>query len=333
MKRSFYLALVLITTLVSCNRTKSPDVKGVDVDFELIPFYEELFAIAPDNFQYEAERMKEKYGSYLEAYSMGIIRIGSTEDEDFVGNMSFFLAYEPNKEVLDTVNIVFKDRDALRSKLEKAFKHYRYYFPEALIPDVYLHISGFNQSIVIDSSWVSISLEKYLGRNCDFYERLAIPVYLRRFMSPEKVVPDVMLSIGMTEYPYNSKTDDLINQMIYEGKMRYFVRKMIPDIPDTTLFDFNTTQMEWVRNYEKDMWQMIVEQKHLFDNDRMVLQRYIGKSPFTYYLGQESPGGAAIYLGYRIVESYMKRYPETTLADLMKINDGSQVLKEARYNP
>jgi uncharacterized protein YjaZ len=81
------------------------------------------------------------------------------------------------------------------------------------------------------------------------------------------------------------------------------------------------------------MWQMIVEQKHLFDNDRMVLQRYIGKSPFTYYLGQESPGGAAIYLGYRIVESYMKRYPETTLADLMKINDGSQVLKEARYNP
>ena len=29
----------------------------------------------------------------------------------------------------------------------------------------------------------------------------------------------------------------------------------------------------------------------------------------------------------------MKRYPETTLADLMKINDGSQVLKEARYNP
>lgn len=152
-------------------------------------------------------------------------------------------------------------------------------------------------------------------------------------MSPEKVVPDVMLSIGMTEYPYNSKTDDLINQMIYEGKMRYFVRKMIPDIPDTTLFDFNTTQMEWVRNYEKDMWQMIVEQKHLFDNDRMVLQRYIGKSPFTYYLGQESPGGAAIYLGYRIVESYMKRYPETTLADLMKINDGSQVLKEARYNP
>lgn len=333
MNRSLFLALVLAFALVSCYRFKSPDVKGIEVDFELIPFYEELFAIAPDNFQYEAERMKEKYGSYLEAYSMGIIRIGSTEDEDFVGNMSFFLGYEPNKEVLDTVNVVFNDREALRKKLEMAFKHYKYYFPEAIIPDVYLHISGFNQSIVIDSAWVSISLEKYLGRDCDFYERLALPVYLRRYMSPEKVVPDVMLSIGMTEYPYFSKTDDLINQMVYEGKMRYFVKHMIPDIPDTTLFDFTTVQMEWVGNNEKEMWQMIVEQKHLFDNDRMVLQRYIGKSPFTYYLGQESPGGAAIYLGYRIVESYMNRFPGSTLADLMEISDGNLILKEARYNP
>ena len=334
MKKNFAFILVLFMASTACNnRAKSPDLRDIEVDFELIPFYEELFAIAPDSFVYEAERVKEKYGSYLDAYSMGVIGAGPVEDEAFAENMKFFLAYEPNQEVIDTVINLFEDKESLKSELEAAFKHYKYYFPESGIPDVYLHISGFNQSIVVDSSWISVSVEKYLGRECVFYERLAIPLYLRRRMSPEKIVPDVMMSVAMTEYPYSSEVDNLINQMFFEGKTRYFVKQMMPDIADTTLFDFTGAELAWVQNHEKMMWQYIVEKKHLFASDRMTLQRYVGKSPFSYHFGQESPGGAAIYVGYRIVESFMKRNPETTLSQLMEMNDGNRFLSSARYNP
>ncbi|GAO28252.1 gliding motility protein GldB [Geofilum rubicundum] len=335
MKLVFVSSIVtlLLMTMACSSGSKAPDVSHVDVDFELIPFYEDLFAIHPDSFAGEAEALKAKYGQYLEAYSLGVIAAGSTEDEDFVENMQFFLSYEPNQEVLDTCRLVFGDTAPLEEELESAFKYYRYYFPEAEVPDVYLHISGFNQSVVVDSSWISVSVEKYLGRGCLFYEWLSIPVYLRRRMSPEKVVPDVMMALAMTEFAYNDSVDDLLNQMIYEGQLRYFVKQLIPDIPDTTLLDFSTEQMSWVENNEERMWSTIVENKHLFSNDRMTLQRFVGKSPFTYYFGEESPGGTGIYLGYQIVKAYMERHPETPLASLMQMNDGHAFFRSARYQP
>ncbi len=334
MKYVFISLVTLLLMTMACSRgPKVPDVRHIEVDFELIPFYEDLFAIHPDSFAVEAESLKARYGQYLEAYSLGVIAAGSTEDPDFNKNMAFFLAYEPNQEVLDTCRLVFGDTAPLKKELESAFKYYKYYFSDQEVPDVYLHISGFNQSVVVDSSWISVSVEKYLGRDCVFYEWLSIPVYLRRRMSPEKVVPDVMMALSMTQYAYNDSIDDLLNQMIYEGQLRYFVRQLIPDIADTTLFDYSSEQLAWARSNEKRMWSSIVENKHLFSNDRMTLQRFIGKSPFTFYFGQESPGGTGIYLGYRIVESYMKRYPETTLKELMEMKNGHAFFRLARYQP
>jgi hypothetical protein len=334
MKHILWSLVTLILIGLACSRgPKAPDVSHIEVDFELIPFYEDLFAIHPDSFAREAESFKVRYGQYLEAYSMGVIAAGSTEDPDFVKNMQFFLAYEPNQEVLDSCRLVFGDTAPLQEELESAFKYYKYYFPQQEVPDVYLHISGFNQSVVVDSSWVSVSVEKYLGSDCIFYEWLTIPVYLRRRMSPEKVVPDVLMALLMTQYAYNDSVDDLLNQMIYEGQLRYFVRKMIPDIADTTLFDYSSQHLDWVRNNEKRMWSTIVEDKHLFSTDRMTLQRFVGKSPFTYYFGPDSPGGVGIFIGYRIVEAYMKRHPETTLKELMEMKDGRMFFQSARYQP
>ena len=327
------LVTLLLMTMACSREQKAPDVSHIEVSFDLIPFYEDLFAIHPDSFAGEAERFIARYGQYLEAYSVGVIAAGSTESSDFVKNMQFFLAYEPNQEVLDTCRLVFGDTRPLELDFERAFKYYRYYFPDQEVPDVYLHISGFNQSVVVDSSWVSVSVEKYLGRDCVFYEWLSIPVYLRGRMVPEKVVPDVMMALSMTQYAYNDSVDDLLNQMIYEGKLRYFVQQVIPDIADTTLFDFSSEQMEWVRNNEKRMWSIIVEDKHLFSTDRMTLQRFVGKSPFTFYFGPESPGATGIFLGYRLVESYMKRHPETSLRELMELRDGHAFLRSARYQP
>lgn len=326
--------LMLFMVLSACSRgPKAPDVSHVEVDFELVPFYRELFALSPDSLEAALPELKERYGSYLEAYSVGVIGGSAPGEPEFADDLRFFLSYEPNQEVLDSVELVFGREEWLRQDLEQAFKYYKYYFPEAPVPDVYLHLSGFNQSIVMDADWLSVSVEKYLGRDCAFYEWLSIPVYLRKRYAPEKVVPDVMMALAMDRFAYNDSIDDLINQMVYEGQLRHFVRQMIPDIPDSTLFDYSSKEVDWVNAYEKDMWSYMVEQKHLFSTDRMALQRYVGKSPFTYYFGQESPGSTGVWLGYRIVQAYLKRHPETTLDELMQMNNGHDFLRAARYRP
>lgn len=330
--RIFGSGVVLGSFLFACG-PRPPKVDHIVADFNLVPFYEDLFSIHPDSFENEKDRLINEYGSYLEAYSMRVIKSGSPYDDEFASRIGMFLSYEPNQEVLDTCKKVFGDLSGLSKELDLSFRYYRYYFPQAEIPDVYMHISGFNQSIVVDSTWVSVSVEKYLGSDCVFYDRLSIPVYLRQKMTPQKVVPDIMKALSMTHFLYNDSVGDLLSQMVYHGMIQYFMKQVLPYHSDEILLDYNKTELNWCRHYEKMMWSSIIERKQLFSTERLMIQKYIGEGPFSYYFGQESPGRTGIYLGYRIVQSFMKRNPEVTLADLMEMRDYHWLLSKAGYRP
>jgi len=338
MKVSKYLIIIISTILslsfISCNE-RPPKVDHIKVDFKLVPFYEDLFSITPDSADIEQQkhRLIEQYGDYLETYSKRIVGSGSVYDEDFSANMAQFLSYEPNQEVVDTCKKVFNNLQKLENEIKRAFQYYKYYFPDKNIPDVYLHISGFNQAIAIDSSWVSVSVENYLGKECIFYEWIDIYRYLRKKMVPEKVVPDIMKAIAMTEFIYNDSIDDLLSRMIYNGMILYFIKKTNPKIQDSLLFDMTSAELKWCRQQERMMWASMVERKHLYITDRITIQKYVNDAPFSYFFSQESPGRTGIFLGYRIIESYMKRNPETTLSQLMERRDYHRVFLGAGFRP
>jgi len=332
--RQCFLFAVIVTLLASCDTgANPPDVSHISVDIKVKPFYQDLFALNVDDLSSQFPRIEEKYGRFIDAYSQKIIRIGDPNDPKYLEYLKSFLEYDANKEVLVRCDEVFKDREPLEQELSQAFRYLKHYFPEKNIPDVYLHISGFNQSVVVDSSWLSISVEKYLGADCEFYEWLSTPVYLRNKMTPQKIVPDVMKAIAMTNFPDRTNNEDVISHMIQEGKLIYFMKAMMPLVHDSLLFDFSDSQLVWCQKSEAGLWAGMVERKHLYNSERMVIQKYVGDGPFSYYFGQESPGRAAIYLGYHIVEAYMKEHPELTLFQLMHEMDAHKVLRLSRYRP
>ena len=241
-------SVLIIITLVfsSCSDSrKAPDVENIDVKFELIPFYKDLSEISPDSIKQALPALKSKYGNYLKAISVKVLRIGSPDDEDYPNNLKQFLEYDANRDVFRKIDSLYPDINTFRPGIEQAFKYYKYYFPENNCPDVYFHISGFNQSVVVDSAWLSVSIEKYLGANCIFYKWLEVYNYLRRSMISQKVVPDIMKAIALTSFPFQPDKHNLLNNMIYQGKILYFVQQTCPDLPDTLLFDFTEKQLEW----------------------------------------------------------------------------------------
>jgi len=324
-----------LASLYSC-KERPPSVRNIDVDFKLIPFYEDLFSIEPyfQNIGNEKQRLIEQYGDYFETYCTRIIGTSPLDDEDFVKNMAFFLSYEANQEVADTCKKYFSNLNKLEKEIKQAFKYYKYYFPETIIPDVYLHISGFNQqAIAVDSFWVSVSIESYLGKDCVFYEWLGIYQYMRTKMTPEKIVPDIMKGLAMTDYEYNDSIDDLLSRMIYSGMILYFVKKTNPKLDEEFLMDMTSKELKWCKKFERAMWASIVEKKHLYSTDRMIMQKYVYDAPFSYYFGQDSPGRAAHFVGLKIIESYLKRNPDVTLSQLMTRNDYHKIFLESGYRP
>ena len=178
-----------------------------------------------------------------------------------------------------------------------------------------------------------MGLDNYLGRDTEFYRRLARPQYQINNMHPGKIPSDCMLGWGITEFEYNDSVNNVLSNMIYHGRNAYFAKWMLPEEPDSLIMGFTAGQMQFCRNNEARMWEYLVEEKILFETDRMTIQKFTGSGPFTSDFTRESPARAAVWIGWRIVEDYMRYNSMLTLRELMNEQDYMKVLTRSRYNP
>ena len=81
------------------------------------------------------------------------------------------------------------------------------------------------------------------------------------------------------------------------------------------------------------MWAFLVEHKLLFNTDKFIIDQFIQDGPFTKDFSKDSPGRAGVWLGYRVVESYMKHNRDIGLNDLMQETDYLKILNLSNYNP
>jgi hypothetical protein len=221
----------------------------------------------------------------------------------------------------------------LEDQLSDAFMRYRYYFPEKQVPAVYTFISGFNQSIVVGDSILAIGLDKYLGTDCEYYKRLGLHQYLVKNMTKDKILSDCISSWCSTEFVYNDSVDNVLSNMIYQGKIWYLTKSLLPGHPDHLIAGFTEDELAFCRNNEARMWEYLIEYKILFMSDRLTIQKFIGNGPFTKDFSTASPARAADWIGWRIVEKYAAGNRSLTMQEIMAENDFQKILALSKYNP
>ncbi len=326
------IALILITN--SCKWSNEPSIPLNDIDVNVViqRFDSDLFSLKNVSNQ-SVDTLHAKYGHFFELFSQGIIGIGMPGDEGFNDYLSSFLSDNMVVEVKKTVDQVFPNTNDLNTTLTNAFKRVHYYFPNKPIPRVYGFVSGFNNSVLLADSILGIGFDRYLGRECEFYPLLGIHKYLTYNMHPNKIPSDLIRTYALGEFPFNDSIDNLLNNMIYEGMLMYFTKKMLPEQPDSLLFGFSPNQMKFLKSNEKFMWTYLIEHKLLFSTETFTIRKFIGDAPFTQGFPNESPGRSVVWLGYRIVNQFMNKNISFELPQLMETTDYQRILNESRYNP
>ena len=332
----FICVATLLSLVVSCKSDKyDVDISGIKADIRMKRLEKDLFTINPDEIPLAVPGLKEKYGDFLQLFSY-VINTGDVNDSSFSDFLIRFTTDKLNNEVYNLTETVFPDMSETEERLSKAFRYYKYYFPEKSIPEVFTCISGFNNSIITGANMIGICLDRYLGADCDFYPRLGIYKYLSDRMTPSYIVPDCILGWGTSEWSYQGagySKDNVLAQIVHEGKLKYYQKCMIPDVTDEILFGFKADQMEFCLNNEDQMWQYLLEHDLLFSTDQLVIRKLTGEAPFTSYFTNESPGRAAVWIGFRIVESYMDKNSDISLDELMNNTDVQNILEKAKYSP
>jgi hypothetical protein len=330
------LILLVMQCFVSCKKNPyKVNVSSIKVDIEIKRLEKDLFSPNPEEITVRLPGLKSEYDGFLQLFSY-VINTGDIDDSSFGDFLVRFCTDKQNNDVYGLTMKLYPELTSVEKSLEDAFGHYLYFFPDKIVPEVYSCITGFNNSIITGDSVLGIGLDRYLGADCEYYPRLEIYSYMSARMTPLYIVPDCIYGWGASEWDLasmNYPADNVLTEMIHEGKLRYFERCMLPDIPDEIIFGFTPDQMKFCRNNEGKMWQYLIENDLVFKTDHFIIRKLVGDAPFTSYFTNESPGRAAVWIGFRIVESYMTKNRRTSLESLMRDLNIQEILEKARYNP
>lgn len=322
----YFISLVLIFCCPSCKNK----YEKVPIKFERLE--RDIFTLDSASISTSIETLKSKYGELLDIYCSGILRISSPDDESFASDLNMFISDDNMKQTYQRSQDIFTDLSNLEEDLSAGFSSFHHYFPQRKIPKCYTLISGYNQSIVVADEILAVALDKYFGKEEEIYDRLELPHYQRETMSKEFIATDCLRVWLKTEYPYQSAEENVLSALIYQGKLVFILSKLMEEKPLANLMNFSDAQLKWCIENEASMWVFMVEKKLLYEKDALKIHKMISPAPFSAIFSRESPGRAAIYVGYKIVEQYMIR-EDVSLEELMLNEDYADILAKSKYRP
>lgn len=334
-KKTYFLILITIITFFSCSRNPlKVDISEIKEEVTIVRFEKELFALPMQDTLSELKQLRNEYPEFFDLFTWKVIGVGGIEEEHFPEIMGDFFTDTLIVNVKSLTDEKFADFDETEEHLIRAFKYYRYHFPDKDLPTIFTMISGFNQSVVTAENIIGIGLDKYLGEDCGYYRQLRnVPLYKIKNMHRQKLVSDVVYAWGLTEFNDQGKATSVLDNIVHQGKLMYFADALLPEMHDSLKIGYTAGQLQWCRNNEPQMWNFLVEQKMLYSTKRMDILRFINDGPYTTGFPTESPARTGTWIGWQIVRQYMKKHEEVTMAELMKNTNYQQILNDSGYYP
>lgn len=242
-------------------------------------------------------------------------------------------------EVFDSVNKTFSNSD-FKEDLSRLFGRYHYYYPNDLIPHIYLYSSALQniyEPVIYGryEGMMFIGLDGFLGGKSRFYQMEQVYPYMAEHMNPEALMPAVAAAIADEITPFNPRQQTLVDLMIDEGKKLVVADALLPNTPDELKIAFTKESLDWAEENEAEIWNYFVEQDMLFDSDTSLRQRFLEPGPFSKFNNEieaESPGRIGAWVGWMICRSYLKRHPERSLQQFLN-EDTRIIFKESKYKP
>lgn len=332
MRLCFWTAVAIIGLLSmwGCRSgdTRHPaDLSHVEVDPVTIKQYgKAIFTLDTADLATQLKILKPEFPLFLD---------GDLDDPGTIQKMADFITDPKLIKAFNDCRAVYPDLVWLEKELTEVFRHYRYYFPGQPVPEVYTYVSGFDFEFKVQfyNTNLLIALDMYLGSDYPAYQQLGVPQYVIRRFDRSYITRDCAYEIARSALMYRKLGNHLIDFMINEGKLLWFVSQLNPEIPETILFDYTPEQMDWVRQNEGLVWAFMIENEALYSSNPDYMQKLIMEGPFTSYFGNEAPPRLGAYIGYQIVDSYMQAQKEETLSDLMQEYDPRTILKFSKYKP
>lgn len=279
--------------------------------------------------------IRKKYGTITDCFLNNVICFASPDSSECYYTLGQFLADHTMRGAWEMANEKYKDGFAfLEDDLTSAYTYFKFHFPDRKLPKgVFIVFSGFNYNYIACDGNYAIGVDWFLGKDNIYYQGLNWPMYQRRKLEPAYMAPGFVKAWMMNEFPFSSEKNDVINRIVYEGKIMYLQRALLRETNDSLITGFSVAQLEWCELNEAEVWAKMIADGTVYSENEEDINHMTFDAPFTAGFAKESPGRVGTWIGLRIVQTYMERFPETSLEELMEMNDGQLLLTQSKYKP
>ena len=333
MRKSILIILTVLLCACQGGREYFPkDIEAVEV--EIVRFDSAQLAVHPDSVRQGIEQLYADYEEFMPMFVEGILRL-PTEDTAYLCELYGNFLTDTMMGFAQTNALVqekFANIDSLQKSINIAFSRLHYLYPEWEIPKVYLFVSGFNSSVMYYDNIMGVGVDMYLGSDYPYYNQVVYN-YQKQTMRKECVVGDMMSMYIAYHVAYNSKYNRLLEQIIFRGKQMFFLSQLLPDEPAWEVIGYSKEQWDWCEQYERAIWNRIMEKRDLFKTESTIISSYLNEGPFTAEISQESPGRLGLWVGWQIVDSYMRNNEEVSVQELLSESDAQKILEQSFYKP
>jgi hypothetical protein len=295
----------------------------------IVRFDTDLYQYITNN---QSDSVLNKYAGILDVFGKDVIHTGGIDSVGFHSRLKAYFSEPTLLSLYRSEQEKFPNIDTLNRELSQGLSTFLAQFPQVKMPEVFLHVSGFNQSVIVTDDILSLSADKYLGADFPLYQNFFYD-YQRQLMTPDRMAPDFLLGFMMANLPFKGNEDILLDKILYEGKLRYILSRLLPDRQIWEFVAYNKEQYLWCSDNQVQIWRTILENQHLFTANYRTTTQYLKDAPHTAFLPDASPGRVGVWVGYQIVISFMNQKPNMSLQELMDFTDSNELLKQSKYKP
>ncbi len=333
---SVLMILMIISACNSTNHKVKPDISHIQVPIKIKRFEQALFSIDSTNYQAKIELLKGEYPEFFSLFVGDLMNFGNANDPQkrYQDVLLDFVTEPDIKSLYDSTLLKYPDLGGYESEIAEAFRYFKHYYPDHSVPQVISHISAFGPAaFTYDTTLIGVNLDNFLGKDFEFYAATNKPNYIRRRFEAEYIAPSAMKVFAQGLYEKDPNKSELIDEMVYQGKIIYFLERMMPDTPDSLITNYSGDHLDWLTEHEAQIWAFLIENELLYSKEYRKYSKFINDGPNTPGLPIESPGNVGAWVGWQIVRTFMEKYPDTALDALMEMKSGQEMLQKSRYKP
>lgn len=321
--------ILISLAFIACEDDKcieSPDVSHIEVSVNIERLDKKLYKIPTKN---ELEEILRENPMFAE----GFLKLSTYPMPQILVDRYFNLLNAGDIDSLFIeVDNAFGDMEDIRLQFEDAFRHLKYYFPDAKIPKIQTVVTGIANDMYLSDSLIIIGLDYYLGPNGK-YRPMDIPGYLLKRYQKQYLVPQLMLMYSSNFNSTDFDDQSALADMIYYGKAYHMTKNLMPCLPDSLLTGYTAFETKDIDEHEPVIWASILENKVLYERNPFVKDKFLSERPKTLEVGENCPGRIGRWVGWNIVDKFADENPDVTLPELMRMDDAQKLFTESKYKP